>query len=139
MKTLIIIIFSFFLQSHLTCHKSVEPLTQQKNITESDSIKNLKGNEKMPEIIGGISTLQSKIEYPQKAKENKIEGKVYIKCKITSEGKVEEIKVVKGLGFGCDEEAIRVVKDSKWKPGEIDNKPVDMYVSIPIIFEFKKT
>jgi len=139
MKISFIILFSIFLSSGLLCQKQIESLSQFKKNTSNDTTVKIDGKEKMPEIIGGINSIQSKIIYPKEAKENNIEGKVYIRCKITSEGEVEEIEVVKGLGFGCDEEAIRVVKDSKWKPGEVNNVPTDMYISIPIIFEFKKT
>lgn len=139
MKISIIILFSFILPFSLISEELVNSSSQFKNISVYDSTTRVNGNEIMPEIIGGIYSIQSKIIYPKEARENNIEGKVFIKCKITSEGRVKEIKVVKSLGFGCDEEAIRVVKDSKWIPGKINNVHADIYVSIPIIFAFKKT
>ena len=61
--------------------------------------------DKTPEIIGGLDSLQSKIIYPQEALKNNIEGKVYILAIIDSTGTLLCSNVIKGLGYGCDEEA----------------------------------
>jgi protein TonB len=90
--------------------------------------------EKMVELVGGLDSLQSRLKYPAKALENNIEGKVYVIVVIDSIGNQLCAKVIKSLGYGCDEEALRLVKTSKFIPGTLRGKPYTMPVSIPIIF-----
>src|SRR5699024_2242992 len=72
--------------------------------------------EQMPELIGGLAELQGKIEYPRRAAQAGIEGLVTVQFIVTDQGNVEDPKVIRGIGGGCDEEALRVVKQAKFKP-----------------------
>jgi protein TonB len=90
--------------------------------------------EKMPELIGGLDSLQSRLIYPPKAEENKIEGKVYVIVVIDSTGDQLCARVIKSLGYGCDEEALRLIQTSKFLPGVHLGKHLAMKVSIPIVF-----
>ena len=91
----------------------------------------------MPELIGGMRSMQDQIIYPEEAIVNNIQGIVYVKCTVTAEGSVKEIEILKGLGYGCDEEAVRIIKASKWKPGMINNDHIDIEVSIPLEFKLE--
>jgi protein TonB len=93
--------------------------------------------EKMPELIGGLDSLQSRLIYPQRALENKIEGKVYVIVVVDSLGNQYCTRVIKGLGYGCNEEALRLVRTSKFIPGIFRGKPYTMPMSIPIVFNLK--
>ena len=90
--------------------------------------------EKMPELVGGMDALQKKIRYPLQAKSLGVQGVVYVQSIINEKGKIIEPKVVKKLGAGCDEEAIRVLKKSKFKPGYDKGKPVKVRFTLPIFF-----
>ena len=90
--------------------------------------------EKMPELIGGMDGLQKKIRYPLQAKTLGVQGVVYVQAIINEEGKIESHKLAKKLGAGCDEEAIRVLKKSKFKPGYDKGKPVKVRFTLPIFF-----
>ena len=90
--------------------------------------------EKMPELIGGMEALQKKIRYPLQAKSLGVQGVVYVQSIINEKGKIIKPKVVKKLGAGCDEEAIRVLKKSKFKPGYDKGKPVKVRFTLPIFF-----
>ena len=90
--------------------------------------------EKMPELVGGMEALQKKIRYPLQAKSLGVQGVVYVQSIINEKGKIIEPKVVKKLGAGCDEEAIRVLKKSKFKPGYDKGKPVKVRFTLPIFF-----
>ena len=90
--------------------------------------------EKMPELIGGMDAIQKKIRYPLQAKSLGVQGVVYVQCVIDEEGKIVTPKVVKKLGAGCDEEAIRVLKKSKFKPGYDKGKAVKVRFTLPIFF-----
>ena len=93
--------------------------------------------EQMPELIGGIQSLQQKIEYPDRAKKAGIQGKVIIQFIVNEEGEVEDPRVIRGIGGGCDEEALRVVKQAHFKPGKQRGRPVRVQYSLPIYFKLK--
>lgn len=94
----------------------------------------------MPEFPGGKNGLKryfrKNYTYPQAARESGIEGTVFIRFVVKEDGSVSDIAVLKGLGFGCDDEAIRLVrKMPKWIPGEHAGKRVAVYKTMPIGFK----
>jgi TonB family protein len=93
--------------------------------------------EEMPELIGGLKSLQEKIQYPEIAKRAGIEGKVYVLAFIDENGNVVSAKTLKGIGAGCDETALNAVKETKFIPGKQGGKPVKTQVSIPIVFKLQ--
>ncbi len=79
--------------------------------------------------------LRNNIKYPQLALQNKIQGKVYISFIVEKDGSLSNIKVLQGIGAGCDEEALRVMRlMPKWKPGKTQGHPVRVVISMPINF-----
>ncbi|SHF17777.1 outer membrane transport energization protein TonB [Fodinibius roseus] len=93
--------------------------------------------EQMPELIGGLGELQQKINYPERARRAGIEGRVIIQFIVTEQGNVEDPKVIRGIGGGCDQEALRVVKQAKFEPGRQRGNPVRVQYSLPIIFRLQ--
>jgi len=93
--------------------------------------------EEMPEPIGGIQAIQSKIVYPEIAKRAGVEGKVYVLAFVNEQGTVTKAEIIKGLGAGLDEAALGAVKKTKFKPGKQRGKPVKVQVSIPIVFKLQ--
>lgn len=96
-----------------------------------------------PEFPGGedalFNYLSAHIKYPSKAVENEREGKVVIGFVVNKDGNIDEMSVLKSLGYGCDEEAMRVIKDMpKWKAGKNNGKPVKVYYTLPIHFELSR-
>ena len=96
--------------------------------------------EQMPEFPGGETAmykyLAENIKYPASAKEDGIEGTVYVKFLVNSKGKISNVEVVRGIGGGCDEEAVRVVKKMPvWNPGMQQGKPVDVNYTLPVKFQ----
>ncbi|MCB9259938.1 MAG: energy transducer TonB [Ignavibacteriales bacterium] len=90
--------------------------------------------EEMPEPIGGIEGIQNKIVYPEIAKRAGIQGKVYILAFVDEFGDVKKVEILKGIGAGCDEAAVKAVLQTKFKPGKQRGKPVKVQVSIPVRF-----
>lgn len=95
--------------------------------------------EQMPQFPGGLQALtnflRSNIKYPPLAKENDIKGKVFVKFVVTSDGKVDKAQVLKGIGGGCDEEALRVVNNMpRWEAGKQRGKAVSCWFTLPINF-----
>lgn len=93
----------------------------------------------MPEYIGGYIAMErflaKEIDYPIFAKERDIEGTVYMSFIVNLDGSISDVTVVRGIGFGCDEEALHAVKKMKnWIPGRQNNVPVRVKLTIPIKF-----
>jgi protein TonB len=95
--------------------------------------------ESMPEFPGGEKALQEylkdNLQYPESAKEAGIQGRVFVTFVVESDGTIRDVKVLRGIGGGCDEEAVRVVKEMpEWKPGMQRGKPVRVQYNLPIKF-----
>ena len=93
----------------------------------------------MPSFPGGdaamLSYLGKNIKYPNVAKESGIQGTVYVTFVVEKDGSVSNVKVLRGIGGGCDEEAIRVVKSMpRWTPGKQRGKPVKVQYNLPCRF-----
>lgn len=93
--------------------------------------------EQMPELIGGLGDLQKKIKYPEIAKKAGVEGTVFVQFVVDENGNVTNASVAKGIGAGCDEEALKAVKQAKFKPGKQRGKAVKVKFSLPIRFRLK--
>jgi len=94
--------------------------------------------EEMPEPLGGWSaffaTLKKNLKYPRQAQRMGISGKVFIGFTVNQRGELTDLKVIKGLGYGCDEEATRVLSLTKWTPGKQRGRPVRVRMAQPINF-----
>jgi protein TonB len=95
--------------------------------------------EESPSFPGGdaarIRFLQENIRYPQMARESGIQGTVYVTFVVEKNGAVTDVRVLRGIGGGCDEEAIRVIKAMpKWNAGKQRGKPVRVQFNMPIKF-----
>ncbi len=96
----------------------------------------------MPEYVGGtlamMTFLGENINYPRHALDIGIEGTVYVSFIINTDGSISDATVVKGIGFGCDEEAVRAIMSmKKWLPGKQNATPVRVKTTIPIKFELE--
>ncbi|WP_020402928.1 energy transducer TonB [Gracilimonas tropica] len=94
--------------------------------------------EQMPELIGGLAGIQKRIEYPELARKAGIEGRVVIQFVIDEKGNVNNPVVVRGIGGGCDEEALKAVQEAKFVPGKQRGKPVKVRYSLPISFKLDR-
>lgn len=95
--------------------------------------------EESPSYPGGdearIRFLQENIQYPQMARESGIQGTVYVTFVVEKNGNVTDVRVLRGIGGGCDEEAIRLIKAMpRWNPGKQRGKPVRVQFNMPIKF-----
>ncbi|MEW6654397.1 MAG: energy transducer TonB [Bacteroidota bacterium] len=89
----------------------------------------------MPEPFGGIEKLQQKVNYPEEAANESIVGRVLVKAFINENGEVTRAEIVKGLGYGCDEEALWVIKSTRFRPGKKNGKPIKVQLTIPVSFK----
>lgn len=80
--------------------------------------------------------LKDSLNYPEEAFEAKIKGSVTLQFTVGVDGDINQIKVIKGLGYGCDEEAIRLITEGpKWVPGSEDGVPVEMEADVNVKFK----
>ncbi|MGM0589142.1 MAG: energy transducer TonB [Bacteroidota bacterium] len=94
--------------------------------------------EHMPELKGGMAEIAQRIEYPKMARMAGIEGRVIVQFVVNEQGNVVDPQVVRGIGGGCDEEAIRVVKTLEFTPGRQRGMPVKVHYTLPVIFKMQK-
>lgn len=93
--------------------------------------------ENMPELVGGLAELQRNIRYPEMAKKAGVEGRVIVQFIVDEQGNVLDPQVVRGLGAGLDEEAVRAVQQAKFTPGKQRGQPVRVKMSLPITFRLR--
>ncbi|MBN2637598.1 MAG: energy transducer TonB [Bacteroidales bacterium] len=98
--------------------------------------------DKMPSFPGGVQLqnqfLSAHLKYPAEAVKNGISGKVFVSFIVEKKGNISHIKVVRGIGYGCDKEAERVVSEMPlWEPRILNKKPVRMRVTLPFIFNLQ--
>ena len=131
-NAILIMIFSI-------CAIALQAQTTDSTQTESDGISVFNLVEKQPEFPGGeqalLDYIGSNVHYPKKARKKNIQGTVYISFIVEKDGKVSTVRVLRGIGGGCDEEAVRVVSSMPaWKPGYQRGKPVRVQFNLPIRF-----
>ena len=95
--------------------------------------------EEMPQLIGGLQSLATQIRYPEMARRAGIEGRVFIQFIVNEEGEVEHPRVIRGIGGGADEEALRVVSLAEFTPGMQRGRPVRVQYALPIYFRLPNT
>jgi TonB family protein len=98
--------------------------------------------EEMPQFPGGevklMEFIAQNIKYPQIARESGIQGRVFIGFVVEPDGSISNVKLLRGIGGGCDEEAIRVINSMpKWRPGKQHGKTVRVAYQIPVIFKMQ--
>ncbi|MCD6011953.1 MAG: hypothetical protein K0Q79_1815 [Flavipsychrobacter sp.] len=105
-------------------------------VNNTESLKPFTYVAQMPQFDGDQDAyLQKNLRYPEAARENGIEGRVLVEYVINEDGSVSDVRLARGIGGGCDEEAVRVVKAMpKWKPGKQNGKPVKVLFTLPIKF-----
>ncbi|MFQ5823844.1 MAG: energy transducer TonB [bacterium] len=91
-----------------------------------------------PQPIGGFAAIQRALKYPEIARKVGIEGRVIVHVLVSEKGEVIQTKILKSLGHsGCDEAAVTAIRSVKWKPALQRDKPVKVWVSIPVIFKLR--
>ncbi len=106
---------------------------------DSNGVVGIEGVDEYPEFAGGMKAftkyMERNLRYPSRAQEESIQGKVFVSFVVEKDGSITDVKVLRGIGFGCDEEAMKVIKKSPlWKPGKNKGTPVRVRYNMPINF-----
>lgn len=113
----------------------------QSEVSEDDAVFVVV--EEQAEFPGGLDSMYAYIvknlKYPEAAKEKGIEGRVFVNFIIEKDGSISNVKILRGIGGGCEEAAVEMIKNMpKWKPGKQRGKPVRFQFNLPIKFELPK-
>ncbi len=114
----------------------VPPVREEEEVIEEEIFTVV---ESMPEFPGGpgkmLEFIATNIKYPPMARESGIQGRVFVNFVVEPDGSVSNVNIIRGIGGGCDEEAIRVVKTMpKWTPGRQRGKAVRVSFNLPVRF-----
>jgi periplasmic protein TonB len=117
----------------------VAPVKEMEAEESAEEVQIFMVVESMPAYPGGEAELYKflaeNIKYPQMAKESGIQGRVFVTFVVERDGSVTDVRVLRGIGGGCDEEAIRVVQNMpKWTPGKQRGKSVRVQYNLPVKF-----
>ena len=149
LPALLAVLFLFTAGSFNTL-KSQETQQKQKAPTEKSTIDQVKASgdetvyevvKTMPEFPGGFDAMSKylveNIKYPEESKKNGVQGTVFVSYIVEKDGKVSNVKILRGIALDCDTEALRVVKGMpNWKPGRNDkNEVVRVAFNLPIKFK----
>ena len=93
--------------------------------------------EQEPEIIGGQEALYDELTYPSACKRAGIEGRVVLQFVVNTDGSVQDVDVLRGIGGGCDKAAVKALKEIRFKPGRQQGNPVRVRFSWPILFKLQ--
>lgn len=110
--------------------------------TNENKVYDMGQVEVAPEFNGGQKEftrfVSSNLKYPLVARQNNVQGKVYLSFIVEKDGSIADVKVRQGIGSGCDEEAVRILKSSpNWKPSSIKGAPVRTYCILPLTFQLQ--
>lgn len=117
-------------QNNDTIPKNVDPIVEEPFPVPETIAEFPGGHQAMVDFV------TKNVVYPALAKENGISGKVYVKFVVQKDGTLTDIKVLRGIGGGCDEEAIRVTKlMPKWTPAMLKGQPIISQYNLPFSFK----
>lgn len=124
---------------HQTANAETNLLHDYNNLTtvNSDSADVYTVVDKMPEIVGGLAAVYDNIKYPKVALDNNVQGRVFVRFIVDENGNIRNPEILKDIGAGCGQAALKSLEKVKFIPGEQDGKKVRVYYSLPINFQIK--
>lgn len=130
------------LDVEITEETEIEEIVFEEPVEEEETDEIFQIVENPASFKGGIGAfytyVQKNMKYPSQAQRMGLEGKVFVEFVVGKDGKITDVKVLRGIGAGCDEEAIRVLKNSPaWTPGKQRGRPVRQRMVLPITFKLQ--
>jgi protein TonB len=128
------------LDIEVTQDTKVEEIVVKADVVEEETDEIFTIVEESAAPKGGMGAfykfVQDKMKYPPQARRMGIDGKVFVEFVVNKDGSISDVRAVKGIGAGCDEEAVRVVQSApSWTPGKQRGKPVKQRMVLPITFK----
>lgn len=124
----------------LIADEPVTPIAEPPVLDEKPIVEIYSFVEEMPTFVGGESArckfLAENINYPQMAKESNVQGTVYVSFIVDAKGHITNVRLLRGIGGGCDAEALRVVSSMpNWNAGRQNGRSVSVSFNMPIVFK----
>lgn len=94
----------------------------------------VRAQEQMPELIGGLASIQENLRYPPLARQAGVEGRVLVGFTVDEEGQVVDAEVIQGVGSGLDAAALDAVQQAHFRPGQKDGEAVRVRMVLPVTF-----
>jgi len=94
-----------------------------------------KNPDQKPKIVGGKSAFYEKVSYPERAREQGVEGRVYLRVTVGADGSLQNIETLMGIGHGADEEAINAARNTTFEPATVEGEPVRAYRTLMVQYE----
>ncbi len=128
------------LDVEITEDTEIAEIVFEEPVEEEDIDKIFQIVENPATFRGGIGAfykyVQKNMRYPSQAQRMGLEGKVFVEFVVGRDGRITDVKVLRGIGAGCDQEAIKVIKNSPaWTPGKQRGRPVRQRMVLPITFK----
>lgn len=146
-RLLFLLGFAFLFQSQLPAAICIDTLPKNDNypLNVDDASKVYLIADRRPEFPGGGEKLgkyiADNLKYPSAARSRNIKGLLIISFVVCKDGYLRDIKIQKGLGFGCDEEAVKLINamnnlPNRWTPGVVNGKPANVRYTLPLKFKW---
>lgn len=126
----------------VACSDAVTPSNEESDESAATATTQQKQDDEVfvtvedhPELKGGMQALIDEVQYPEAAKEEGIEGRVFVQFVVNESGGVQDVEITRGIHELLDEEAVRAVKQVEFEPGEQQGEPVKVQMSLPITFK----
>lgn len=129
MKKFILLLFSSI--ATLSCINGID--SNENNLLVCEDI--FEEADPFPQIIGGKAGIQARLKYPDDALREGIEGTVTVQLVVDKLGYPDSVRVIHGIGGGCDQESFRLIQSSSWTPGKVRGKAACVKIETDIIFE----
>jgi len=107
----------------------------REKLTDEDGV--YKTVDQAPQVQGGLGSLTEEVVYPAEARDEGLEGRIYVQAVVDPDGSVREAEVIRGLGEALDQEALRVVKNAEFTPGTYNGEPVPARKTVWIQFQIR--
>ena len=104
---------------------------------EPEEIVPFYGVQEKPAPVGGLAAIQQEIGYPDFARRAGVQGRVILQFVVDEDGTVSAVEVLRGIGAGCDEEAVRVLRNTRFTPGRQRGRAVKVKMTLPISFRLR--
>ncbi len=130
------LLFGFFAITSIDLKAQVQQV--EKTEIQAEEIFDVVDQQPIPDggMEGWSSYLSSNLKYPEAAKAAGIEGTVYVVFVITNKGEIDNVEILRGIGYGCDEEAMRVIRNApNWTPGRQNDRAMNVRMRIPVKFK----
>jgi protein TonB len=129
----VFVICGLLFSTLLSCNFVNEQVTDPRTVCEEV----FEVVEEMPELIGGLAGLHSRLEYPEESEQRGVEGRVTVEFVVNKIGTTNDLKIIRGVDIETNKEALRLVKTSIFDPGRMNGEETCVQMQLPVLFKLQ--